>query len=282
MNHPATHRIASGLARGDEADPHLAAAAVQAALERAGIASAHSVVLLLTSEFARSTQAAVTAAARAAGAVNVQGCTVPGVFTEQDWALDVPAAAALVLGGELRLAPPGAGPAISFATPAAAHSAWLSARTERLGALSTHADGQHGGRVYAHGQVSEVGAVEFAVAGARAVHGVSRGVRALGAGHNVSAAAELELLQLDGNPALAALLRELPLEWRDLRQDALHHLFAGVARDAAAAAAGDYQLLPVLRVNADERSVTLGGRVVPGMHLFWCARQAVAAAADMH
>ncbi|MBL8471779.1 MAG: FIST C-terminal domain-containing protein [Rhodocyclaceae bacterium] len=276
-----TYRIGTGLARGDEPEPQVAAAAVAAALDRAGLDSAHSVLLLLSSEFARSAHAAVTAAARAAGAVNVQGCTVPGVFTEQDWALDMPAAAALVLGGDLRLGPPADGPALSFATPCAAPAVWLASRPERLGALSTHADGQHGGRVFAHGQLHDSGAVEFGVRGARAVYAVSRGVRMLGGGHRVSGAGELELFALDGHAALGTLQRELPLELRELRQDALHHLFAGVARDAAAAAGGDYRLLPVLRANGDDRSVTLGGRVEVGEHLFWCARQAVAAEGDM-
>ena len=88
--------VASGLASGEEPTPQLAAQAVHRALERIGSDCAGSILLFLTADFSRNTQAAVTAASRAGHCLQVTGCCVPGVFTEDDWLIDRPGAASLV------------------------------------------------------------------------------------------------------------------------------------------------------------------------------------------
>ncbi len=94
--------VATGLAIGREANPNLAAQAVKQAMHAADISIASSVLLFLTSEFARDPVPALRAAAKAASCTQIMGCC-PGIFTEQDWMLDAPAAAALVLSGEVAL-----------------------------------------------------------------------------------------------------------------------------------------------------------------------------------
>ena len=95
--------VATGLARGARAEPQLAAQAVERALERAGLTRANSVLLFLTPHFAPSPETALRAAARAAGCLQVTGCTGAGVLTDDEWLLDVPGAAAMVFGDKLRL-----------------------------------------------------------------------------------------------------------------------------------------------------------------------------------
>src|SRR5688572_8105273 len=99
-------KVATSLCMGTEASPALAAQAVSQAMEAADISIASSVLLLLTSEFARDPVPALRAAAKAASCTQVMGCSAPGIFTEQDWVLDAPAAAAMVFGGNVVLGQP--------------------------------------------------------------------------------------------------------------------------------------------------------------------------------
>jgi hypothetical protein len=88
---------------------------------------AQSVVLYLSSDFAHDPQAAIAAAARAGQCTQVVGCTAAGVFTETDWVLDAPAAAALVLGEGVSLQParPTRRPVLTYCAPNALDLVWL-------------------------------------------------------------------------------------------------------------------------------------------------------------
>lgn len=88
--------IATSLVTSKEATPELAKLAVSRAMEKAGITTPSAVLLFLTSEFAKSPESAIKAAAKAAACTQVIGCSAPGIFTEEDWVLDSPAAAAMV------------------------------------------------------------------------------------------------------------------------------------------------------------------------------------------
>lgn len=97
--------IATVLARGLRPTEDIAHQAVSAAMERAQLTHANSVLLFLTPEFARDPQPALRAASKAANCMQVIGCSAAGIFTDEDWVLDTPAAAAMVFGGNVALAP---------------------------------------------------------------------------------------------------------------------------------------------------------------------------------
>ena len=122
--------IATGLATAPIAEPQLAGLAVAAAMEKAGLTIANSVLLFLTPEFARDPKPALLAASRASNCTRIIGCSAAGIFTDQDWVLDAPAAAAMVFGGDISLAPapqPQTDDLIlSLAAPNALNSAWIS------------------------------------------------------------------------------------------------------------------------------------------------------------
>ncbi len=274
---------ATGLASGEEATPQLAVAAVREALERSGHECANSILLLLTADFARNAQAAVSAASRAGSCLQVAGGTVPGVFTESDWLIDRPGAAALVLCGDLGLRPPRAGETvISLAQPAAAAPGWLAADVPRCGGLATDGGAHQPGKVWSHSKLCPEGQFSLGVYGATARTGVSRGVRILSEPAD-AVVRGYELHRLGGRPALETLLRELPPDLRDTDGLPLHLLYAGVVdADAGddAIAAGRYALVPLLGANAEFGSLTLAAQAA-GARIFWAARQAPAAEQDM-
>ena len=98
-------KVATSIALGLEASPKLAAKAVAVAMQKAGITTANSVLLFLTSEFAREPMPAIKAAAKTANCLQVMGCSATGIFTEEDWVLDTPAAAAMVCRDHLVFVP---------------------------------------------------------------------------------------------------------------------------------------------------------------------------------
>lgn len=277
-------QIATALASADRAAPELAADVVREAIARAGGGIARSVLLFLSPDFVHQAHAAVLAASRAARCLQVTGCTAPGVFTEEDWIIDRPAACAMVFCGEAGLAAhaDAALPRLTFAAPHVATADWLAGGARRYGLLSTDSSAHGAGRIWCHGQMAGEGRCEAALAGARAALGASRGVRALTAPLPV-AANGYDVLKTGKQPALNALLRELPLELRELERLPFHQLAAGlVAGDPARAVEeGRYTLVPVIAANHEERTLTLATPVDDGAQLFWALRQGLAAESEM-
>jgi len=278
--------IGSAIASADQADAELAADVVRAALARAGSDIASSILLFLTTDFVHHAHAAVTAAARAGHCLQVVGCTAPGVFTEADWVLDRPAAAAMVFAGGAGLAAHTdvAQPLLSLATPAAAVPDWLgAAAARRYGLLSTGAAAQGAGRVWCHGKLDVAGRCEATVAGAQEAIGVSHGILALTPPRTVGAIEGYELRTLGRHDALTSLMHALPPDLRAGEKLPLHLLAAAVIEGDphGAIEAGRFVLVPLLGVSHTDRSIALAARVERGAQLFWALRQPDAAEADL-
>lgn len=279
--------IATGLAINPAPSTDLARQAVAMAMEKAGLEIANSVLLFLTPEFARDPQPALLAASKAANCMQIMGCTAAGIFTETDWVLDTPAAAAMVFGGGVGLAPVTApSPTdriLTIAAPNAINATWLSGPGLRYGGVSGDATGQGPFKVWCGGKVASNGRCEATIRGAAGAIGVSQGIRALTRPLEVTQVNGYDVTVLGNQPALNILARELPLEAREMDRIPLHLLMAGVVfgEPATAVAEGRFRLVPIISANPDDRSVTLSARLDPGERLFWALRQPLAAERDM-
>jgi len=279
--------IATSIVRGLNAHESLAQKAVAAAMARAQLTHANSVLLFLTPEFAREPQAALLAASKAANCMQVIGCSAAGIFTEEDWVLDAPAAAAMVFGGNVALTPAHAVEEdtliLSLAAPNAINNAWIKAAGRRFGGVSGDATGQGPFKVWCGAKVSSQGHCETLVQGAHGHVDVSQGIRALSTPLEITEANGYDVIALNAQPALNLLARELPLEIREQEHLPLHLLLAGVTfgETEHAISEGRYRLSPIIATNADDRSVTLSTRLMPGERLFWALRQPLAAERDM-
>jgi small ligand-binding sensory domain FIST len=282
-------RVATGLAQGRIADPSLAARAVEAAMEKAGLSHPQAVLLYLTADFAHDPQAAMTAASRAARCLQVTGCTTAGVFTEEDWVLDAPAAVAMVFGEGSSLHPShgdrDATPAeiLTFAAPNALDLLWLNAGGPRFGGVSGDATGQGPYSVWMGGRIQETGRCELDLRGADLRIGVSQGIRPLSRPAEVRRVRGHDIHEVGGDTALGGLVKELPLSMRAPERIPTHLLMAGVpyGDPRHALEEGRFHLLPVVGVNAEDKSVTVAGELSPGVDLFWALRQPQAAEQDM-
>lgn len=280
-------KIATGLAIGHPASPDLAKQAVTQAMEKAGLEIATSVLLFLTPEFARDPQPTLLAASKASNCTNIVGCSATGIFTEEEWVLDSAAAAAMVFGDGISLTPshhPQADDLIlSLSAPNAINTNWLSEPGIRYGGVSGDATGQGPFKVWCGGKVVPEGRCETTIQGASGFVGISQGIRALSRPQEVTQVSGYDVQNLAGQPALNILVRELPLDVRELDKIPLHLIMAGVTfgDPAAAVAEGRYRLIPVISVNSDDRSVTLSTRIELGENMFWALRQPLAAERDM-
>jgi len=279
-------KVATGLAQGSTADPALAAQAVAIAMEAAGLDHPQAVLLYLTSDFAQDPQPAMAAAARASGCLQVTGCAAAGVFTQDDWVLDAPAAAVMVFGEGVTLHPnPGeAAHVLTFAAPNALDLHWLNSGGPRLGGVSGDATGRGPYSVWMGGRVQAAGHCELDVKGANLRIGVSQGIHPLTQPAQLEQVAGHDVLRLGGEAALTTLARELPLSVRAPERIPTHLLMAGITYGETMHALEDgrFHLLPVISVNPDDKSVTVAGELDPGAQLFWAMRQPHAAEQDMN
>jgi len=278
-------RAASGLAQGRQAEAALVTEAVRIAMHTAELDIAQSVVLYLSSDFARDPQPAIAAAARAGGCTQVAGCTAAGVFDQHDWVLDAPAAAALVLGDGAHLHPQHADShsVLTFCAPNALDLAWLQSGPPRFGGVSGDATGQGLFSVWQNARLRDDGRAELSLHGADSRIDFSQGIQPLTQPQPLDRVAGHDVQVIGGRKALPSLAAELPLSVRAPARIPTHLLMAGIPYGDPhnAVAEGRFHLLPVVAVNSDDQSVTIAGQLSPGQALFWALRKPKAAADDM-
>lgn len=255
-------KTASALVTGNSPEPRLAAEAVDQALAQAGLAQAAGVLLILGPAFARHAPAALLAAARRAGCLQVSGMVAPGCFTEAGWSLEQPAAAALVLGDGAALA--GADstgtPLIFAGTPTL--STDLQAGPPGHGVLQPDAP------VWQLGRMADKATSLSLLTGARCTAAHSLGLQPLGGELVVDAVRFYDLQRIDGRSAVDSLARALPVSLRNGDAPPLHQVC--LLREA-----GGPPIAIVAR--ATDGALTLAEPVTPGEKLLWAARQPMAA-----
>lgn len=273
--------VATGLSIGTEPSPILAAQAVEQAMERANLKVAGSVLLILTSEFARDPLPALRAAAKAANCTQVMGCSATGLFTEDDWVLDAPAAAAMVFAESTTFEQPSASDAkqllLTLAAPNALNTTWMTTPGIRFGGVSGDATGQGPFSVWQHGRGAAQGHCEAAVHGVKGAVAAAHGLRILNLPKAVTQLNGYDVLTLDGKQALDSLHSA-----RDGYENLPMHYMAAVFADSTEAiSAGNYQIAPLVSGNEDNSSVTLAKQLKQGQYLSWAIRDTEAALADL-
>ncbi|MDR1368293.1 MAG: FIST C-terminal domain-containing protein [Candidatus Accumulibacter sp.] len=272
--------LATAQLSANEPTPDLVRNTTHRALEKAGLASAHGVLLFLTPEFSRLTQAAVTAAAQAAQCTMVFGGLAAGVLTEEGWTLDRPAAAAMVFGGRASLQPPdeeNPQPTLSYSGDWERPWDELSSseQTTRFGGVFSGEFSENPVQpaVWQCGRTLSPPRAGVQIGGARVEIGVSPGLLLLTPPVRIESASSFTLEKLAHPPlgsqsAFKSLLRHFPI------QVPLHQLMALVAKapdDFDAFPDGDYRILPLVSANSDN-SITLAGETLAGEYLCWARR----------
>ncbi len=278
---------ATGMCYGAPAHARHAEKAVEQALEKAGLKAANSVIVFLTPDFAHDPKPALTAAARVAGCTQVFGCTGSGLLTEQEWLLDSPGAAAMVLGGSVTLSPiiddHDDALVLSFSTPAGLSTHWLDAPVTRFGALSTDEFGHGPFSVWSGSRVAREGHAHVRISGVRHAITVGQGIRALTAPLEVAEVQGFDIRRLGNYPALNVLVNALPASVRRMERIPLHMLMCGVTfgDPHTAIREGRFRLDHIVSANPQDSSITLSHPLTQGERLFWAIRDRITAERGM-
>jgi small ligand-binding sensory domain FIST len=219
--------------------------------------------------------------------MQISGCSAAGIFTEQDWVLDAPAAAAMLFSGNLGLntahSPEADDLLLALTAPNAINHNWVKSPGLRFGGVAGDATGHGLYKVWNNGKINPAGHCELYLSNTTGAIGISHGIRALTSPVTVTEANGYDVLTLGRQSALNLLARELPLEIRELPRIPLHLIMAAevYGEPDSALMDGRYRLIPVIATNTDDRSVTLASRLAEGSQMFWAIRQPLAAERSM-
>ena len=282
-------QAATGLSHGHHPLPEHAERAVKRALAKAGLARANAVLLFLTPEYAANPEPALRAAARAGGSLQVVGCTGAGILTEEEWVLDSPGAAALVLGGDMHLTIASHrklsddDTVLSLCTPAGLTADWLDVAARRFGAVSGDLFGRGPFKVWSGARVMESEQMDAIMSGVEGVIDASQGVRALTSPIEVAEVRDYDVKRLGNYPALSVLVQSLPSNVRRMERVPLHLIMGGVTigDPDTAIREGRYRLNHIVAANPRDQSITFAQRPSRGERLFWAMRDALVAERDM-
>ena len=282
-------KVATGLVTGKAAKPELAAQAVRAAMAKANIHAPSSVLLFLTSEFATDPQSAIKAAATAASCTQVVGCSASGIFTEEDWVLDSPAAAAMVFSGDINLSAANqdttAPLLLTLAAPNAINSTWLnaSARNQpsaRFGGVSGDATGHGPFSVWQNGKGATQGYCELEVHHAQLAVAASHGLKNISKPQKITKTNGHDLISIAGTDALASLVSAWQKQ-KAVEPPPYHRLIAMYANKAVQLERGEYSVASIIAGNDKCETITLTKTLQEGDWLCWAVRDVDAAQVDI-
>lgn len=285
-------KVATGLAVGKSPAPELAAQAVTMAMEKAGITQPSSVLLFLTSEFAADPQSAIKAAAKAASCTQIIGCSATGIFTEEDWVIDSPAAAAMVF-TNLNFSHPKAEETqnngellLTLTAPNAINTTWLNKaglnhQVARFGGVSGDVIGHGPFSVWQNGKGTTQGYCEVALNNTNMAVAASHGIKIISSPRKITAAQGNDLLTVANVPALNTLTSAWQKHAKTSDTPPYHQLMAVYASKASQVERGEYSVASIIIENANEASLTLTKSLQEGDWLSWAIRDVDAAQVDI-
>lgn len=277
--------VASSIVLGSSPSADLAAKAVHNAMQKADISIANSVLLFLTSEFASAPQAAIKAAAKAANCTQVMGCSASGIFTEQDWVLDAPAAAAMVFGGDISLASVKNNTSqealLTLTAPNAINSTWLNNGKQRYGGVSGDAIGRGAFSVWQNAKGELSGYVDAIFNGVTVSTATSHGLKMLNQPQCVELTQQFDLIQLKQQSALSSLQKAWKFHSKSDTTVPLHSMMAVYADSAEEITAGQFNQTSIIASDGDTGSITLAHPLTAGQFVSWGLRDPLVAESDM-
>ncbi len=278
-------KVATSLILGKQATPELAAEAVSSAMQKAGISVANSVLLLLTSEFASNPQAAIKAAAKAASCTQVMGCSATGIFTEEDWVLDAPAAAVMVFGDNVALQLPKHNPSnqplLTLSAPNAINSTWLKTKHVRYGGISGDAIGQGPFSVWQNAKGNVSGHIDAYFTGVKTAVKASHGLILLTQTYKIEETNLFDVRLLSHHKALNTLQKAWKAHSKSKAPIPLHLIMAVYSDSPDKINQGEYNQTSIISCDDNDASVTLATPLKPGQFLSWALRDPNAAVADI-
>ncbi|MBE9610156.1 FIST C-terminal domain-containing protein [Chitinilyticum piscinae] len=246
----------SGFAHAARATPAVATQALQRARSQSptlALTGNWRVWLLLSSHFQHCASACVEQVARETGSLNVVGCLASGVFSDEDWSLDSPAAVVLLE----RLLPSHPRWRVTLAAPNALEGDWQRDGKLRLGGIAGDATG---GGPYCLWQGRHISAGRIDLPCRQPRWLLVDGFIPDGPTHRVSASDGLHVTRLNGLPALPQLQH-----WLQMHQ----HERASIGARWTPAGSRHSRWLALVGQDAARQSLLLAAATHAGDRLTW-------------
>ncbi|MDX1914832.1 MAG: FIST C-terminal domain-containing protein [Methylophilus sp.] len=278
-------KVATGIKTGADANPALVSTAIQSALEKAGVQTAGSVLLFLTSEFATTPQLAIKAAAIAASTTQVIGCSATGIFTEDEWVLDGAAAAAMIFSEDifssLSEAVQPSEYLLTLAAPSALNANWLNSKQKRFGGISGDATGRGPFSVWHNGKGTTQGYCEFGIHHCQVAVAASHGLKLISSPRKVTSSQHLDLIHVAHIPALTSIQSACQRQNVAIDDLPYHLLMIAYAKTAHALEQGEYALASIVMTDDEANTITLSHPIAQGSWICWALRDTTTAKAEM-
>ncbi len=277
--------VATGLAFGGVAKPELAAQAVERAMKKSGIKSPTAVLLFLSAEFASDPESAIKAAAKAASCTQIIGCSATGIFTEEDWILDSPAAAAMIFSNSVALNvvknKASQGLIMTLAAPSAMNSTWLNKPGIRFGGISGDAIGQGPFSVWENGKGATQGYCEIEFHDSKLAIAASHGLKGFSEPQQISQSDSYDLVSIQNISAV----KHLNKAWQSFSAQhedlPLHQIVAIYANTKTALTQSEYNVASIISCDELNGSITLSKTLQKNDWMRWAIRDVNAAQIDI-
>ena len=192
---------ASGYAYGPRATPQVAIAAVSSAMARGGLSHAGRIFLFLSTHFQYEINTTLRAVTQVTGSFDIFGGSAAGLFSDQEWSLDAPAAAAIVLPAQMP-AKASTNSHFALAAPNAINQQWLNRGGQRFGGIAGDATGNGAYAIWQNGR-QQADFVETELSPRDII--LSQGFQALSPHYRISASNGLMLESLNDAAAYPTL-----------------------------------------------------------------------------
>ncbi len=278
-------KVATGLASGRTAQPQLAAQAVQSAMKKSGIKTPSAVLLFLSAEFAADPESAIKAAAKAASCTQIIGCSATGIFTEEDWILDSPAAAAMVFSDTASLSvikdDSNIPLSLTLVAPNAMDSTWLNKPGLRFGGVSGDAIGQGPFSVWENGKGATQGYCEIAIQHAKTAVAASHGLKIISSPQRITNTSGHDILKIEQQGAYDHLNSAWQQHHKASEALPLHQLVAIYANNQKSFDEGEYNVAMIITSDESNGSITLSRGLQTDDLLCWAIRDVNTAQIDI-
>jgi small ligand-binding sensory domain FIST len=267
--------VATGLAKNHHASPQIIVNAVTQAIEKASLSSFNGVLLYLTAELLPHLAVALKRVAALTQCTQIMGCIASGVFTEEDWVLDCPAAVAMVFGGNIHLnlanKKTDESPILTLLSPNGVFYTPFKQDAIHYGGIAGDVNGQGNYATWQNAKGELTNHVEAYFSGVQSSTGLAHGLTILSPIRRVTKVFNFDLILIDEISAEADLVQMI--KTHKLLETPLHMLSLLYAKDQKSFDDGHFDQASIISMDASTGHVTLSNRLSTEYFICWAVRE---------
>jgi len=267
--------VGTGLAKSHQADAQIVVEAVKLAIEKTSLSRINAVLIYLTPEMLPHLPVALKRVASLIQCTQIMGCIATGVFTEEDWVIDCPAAAAMVFGGEIKInlanKPLEQTSIFTLLSPNGLFYRPFEQTAIHYGGIAGDVNGQGKYATWQNAKGELTNQVEAYFSGVQSSIGLAHGLTILSPIRQVTKVSNFDLILIEDISAQADLAHTL--KTRKLLKTPLHMLSVLYAEDQKSFQQGHFDQTSIISIDAQTGYVTLSNQLSTKHFICWAVRE---------